>query len=85
MPKQGISAVLMPEPILTPVPQDNAEPFLADQHDGTNQHDQEAEHEELAVLAYQLWVERGCPEGSPEEDWYRAVRERQLRSFVPQT
>lgn len=30
---------------------------------------------EIAVLAYRYWQERGCPEGSPEEDWYRAERE----------
>jgi len=26
----------------------------------------------IAELAYRLWEERGCPEGSPEEDWYAA-------------
>jgi hypothetical protein len=26
----------------------------------------------IAELAYQFWEERGCPEGSPEEDWYKA-------------
>jgi hypothetical protein len=26
----------------------------------------------IAKLAYDLWIERGCPEGSPEEDWFRA-------------
>lgn len=26
----------------------------------------------IAVLAYQLWHERGCPIGSPEVDWLRA-------------
>jgi len=26
----------------------------------------------IAELAYYLWRERGCPNGSPEEDWYRA-------------
>jgi hypothetical protein len=25
--------------------------------------------------AYQSWLERGCPMGSPQEDWYRAERE----------
>ena len=30
---------------------------------------------EIAALAYELWVERGCPDGSPEEDWYRAERQ----------
>jgi len=26
----------------------------------------------IARLAYQLWLQRGSPEGSPDEDWYRA-------------
>jgi hypothetical protein len=25
-------------------------------------------------LAYQYWLERGCPEGSAGEDWFRAER-----------
>ena len=31
-------------------------------------------HEEIAVLAYSLWQARGCPEGTPEEDWLNAER-----------
>ncbi len=30
------------------------------------------EREEIARLAFQYWQERGCPEGSPDEDWLRA-------------
>ena len=30
------------------------------------------ERDEIAELAYQLWVKRGCPDGSPDEDWLRA-------------
>ena len=30
---------------------------------------------EIAALAYELWQERGCPEGSPEIDWFRAEHE----------
>lgn len=29
---------------------------------------------DIAALAYELWQQRGCPEGSPEEDWYEAER-----------
>ena len=32
-------------------------------------------HEEIARLAYYHWEARGCPIGSPEEDWYRAENE----------
>ena len=31
-------------------------------------------HADIAVLAFQLWEGRGCPEGSGEEDWYEAER-----------
>jgi hypothetical protein len=30
---------------------------------------------EIARLAYQLWLSRGCPEGSPDEDWFHAEQE----------
>jgi len=33
------------------------------------------DHEEIARLAYSHWEARGCPIGSPEEDWYRAENE----------
>jgi len=29
-------------------------------------------HEQIAQLAYSYWQTRGCPDGSPEEDWLRA-------------
>jgi hypothetical protein len=38
----------------------------------------EVTEQEVADLAYQRWVERGCPLGSPEEDWFNAERELQL-------
>jgi len=34
--------------------------------------------EDVAAHAYRCWHERGCPEGSPEQDWLRA--EEELRS-----
>jgi hypothetical protein len=33
------------------------------------------EHEQIARLAFSYWQARGCPEGSPEEDWLRAEAE----------
>jgi hypothetical protein len=35
-------------------------------------------HDDIAALAYTLWQARGCPEGSPQEDWFHAAE--QLRS-----
>jgi hypothetical protein len=35
-------------------------------------------HQEISARAYELWQAKGCPEGSAEEDWLRALE--QLRS-----
>ncbi len=37
-------------------------------------------HMEIAALAHKLWRARGCPEGSPEEDWSLAVKELRRRA-----
>jgi len=31
--------------------------------------------QKIAALAYELWLVRGCPEGTAEEDWFRAEKE----------
>jgi hypothetical protein len=31
--------------------------------------------EQIAALAYEFWQARGCLEGTPEEDWFRAKQE----------
>jgi hypothetical protein len=28
----------------------------------------------VRTKAYELWLERGCPQDSPEQDWYQAER-----------
>jgi hypothetical protein len=33
------------------------------------------DHAQVAALAYQFWLERGCPVGSPDVDWFRAEGE----------
>jgi hypothetical protein len=35
-------------------------------------------HEDISRLAYALWQQRGCPEGSADIDWFEA--EQQLRN-----
>jgi len=30
---------------------------------------------DIARLAYLHWLNRGCPIGSPEEDWFRAEQD----------
>jgi hypothetical protein len=40
--------------------------------------------DEIATRAYQCWHERGCPHGTPEDDWQRAEEElRRERSQAP--
>jgi hypothetical protein len=40
---------------------------------------QEASEEDIPALAYKLWQARGCPNGSSQEDWFRAIEELQSR------
>lgn len=35
--------------------------------------------EDIAALAHQLWKARGCPDGSPDEDWFHAAHELRVR------
>jgi hypothetical protein len=63
-----------------------AEPETQSTHKPQAQKSQETEpsspqdfsHERCSELAYSLWHQRGCPEGSADEDWFEA--ERQLRN-----
>ena len=41
-----------------------------------------ANHDDIAVLAYKLWQQRGCPSGSDQEDWFRAEQELKNRTVV---
>jgi len=34
-------------------------------------------HDVIALLAYSYWEARGCPYGSPEEDWFHAEQDLQ--------
>jgi hypothetical protein len=40
------------------------------------------EHEHIALLAYALWQERGCAEGSSDADWF-PERELAERGTIP--
>ncbi len=42
--------------------------------------DVSAHRQHVAALAYTLWQSRGCPLGSPEEDWYRAEEQLQQQN-----
>ena len=35
----------------------------------------ESDQNQMQRLAFQFWLDRGCPIGSPEIDWYRAEEE----------
>lgn len=36
--------------------------------------------QQIEARAHELWIERGCPVGSPDEDWFRAEEELQRES-----
>jgi hypothetical protein len=38
------------------------------------------DYEEVCQLAYSYWQARGCPKGSPEDDWFRAEHELSSRA-----
>jgi len=31
-----------------------------------------ATHRQIEIVAYRLWLQRGCPEGTPDVDWREA-------------
>ena len=38
-------------------------------------------HADIAALAYELWQARGRPNGSSQEDWFRAAEELRSRAY----
>jgi len=48
---------------------------------GESMENQEVDQTRIELVAYEFWVQRGCPIGSPEEDWFRA--EQRLRGEGP--
>ena len=46
--------------------------------------DSSLNHETVEAMAYQIWLERGRPIGSDQEDWYRAEAELKGKSRVNQ-
>src|SRR4051812_27841274 len=39
-------------------------------------------HEDIARRAHELWIARGCPAGSPDQDWFEAVKELRERAIA---
>ena len=39
-------------------------------------------HDEIAALAYSYWQARGCPDGTREEDWFRAEEELKVKKGI---
>jgi Protein of unknown function (DUF2934) len=56
--------------------QEHEKPRTAPGAEGSN-HD--AREQDIAALAYSLWQGRGCPAGSPEEDWFPAEEKLRFR------
>ena len=43
---------------------------------------QEQASSDIAQLAYALWEQRGCPVGSPEQDWMEAEQRMQELTMI---
>lgn len=39
-------------------------------------------HNDIAALAHEFWQARGCPEGSPQEDWFHAAEQLRSRTYT---
>lgn len=48
----------------------------------SEQLDQNRQREAIEKLAYALWENRGCPEGTPEADWFEAEQSLSKRSVA---
>jgi len=42
-------------------------------------------YDEISARAHQCWYQRGCPQGSPEVDWDRAIEELRSERRHPRT
>ena len=49
-----------------------------EQSSSVSQHRKGLAHHDVSSRAYELWQERGCPDGSAEEDWLQAERQVEL-------
>ena len=45
---------------------------LVDEQVATSDDVSQSPEHDIAALACRLWMERGCPIGSPDDDWYQA-------------
>lgn len=57
-------------------------PVVGDATSGTDG-DPSARRQRIELLAYLNWLARGCPHGSPEEDWFQAERQVRLEMSKP--
>jgi DUF2934 family protein len=39
-------------------------------------------HDDIAARAHELWQARGCPDGSPQEDWFHAAEQLRSRTYA---
>lgn len=44
-----------------------------EQHEVNAHPSPEPNHSDIAKLAHELWVRRGCPQGSADNDWFEAT------------
>jgi Protein of unknown function (DUF2934) len=56
---------------------DNSETLIRTELDTTTllAHPDSSDATKIANLAHSYWLQRGSPQGSPNDDWYRAVKD----------
>jgi hypothetical protein len=65
VPETSKGEITMPEQATKPAPASQS-PAASIESSPTN--------EEIAILACSLWPARGCPDGTPDEDWFNAEK-----------
>ncbi|MBI2686737.1 MAG: DUF2934 domain-containing protein [Acidobacteria bacterium] len=82
--KKVVTASVEAKPVKAAAPRRKAAPKVAVQVvNGSTLAQHALDAREIEERAYLSWIERGCPMGSPDEDWYRAESELIARFGAP--
>jgi hypothetical protein len=58
------------------------QPRGRDEHFSAVQDREQLRHSKIVEKAYNRWQQRGCPEGTADEDWFEAERQYESRELV---
>lgn len=81
MPKA--TSIVVPEPDNIDREVETAGSIAAQTNSPNSNSQPDTTHDEIALRAYYLWIERGAKDGSPEVDWLRAEEELRAERMPP--